>query len=309
MSVDLIYKLNGDIDEGINVYDLSPILLSFGRLITEAHKTLYPETKEIAVNIKPFSKGSFEINLLVFAQDHIQDLLAFLSSDTGKLIAGTLTYLGFVQSTSGISVLQLISWLKGKAKRIERLDSGEVRYYSDDNTSITVSKEVSNLYQNCTIQQNIYNGVGKPLEIEGVSSVESYIKQNEATTKVVYSKEIVPAIKDYATSQLPTENEESPVDNIRRIWVHPKRISVEGEKNNWSFRTGQSDILTANVSDEKFLAGIKDCSIRLSQQDRLLVEVHEKQSIKDGEITSSNEIVKVVDYEKAPQSREFKFDD
>ncbi len=61
--VDLIYKLNGDIEDGIDVFEFAPFLLSFGQLINEAHKTLYPDEPEIAVNIKPIEKGSFEVNI------------------------------------------------------------------------------------------------------------------------------------------------------------------------------------------------------------------------------------------------------
>lgn len=67
--VNLIYKLSGQgIEDGIDVFELSPILLSFGKMITEAHRVVYPDHREIAVNIKPFQKGSFEIDILMFAK-------------------------------------------------------------------------------------------------------------------------------------------------------------------------------------------------------------------------------------------------
>ena len=78
--VDLIYKFNGNIENGIDVFELSPILLSFGKLINEAHKTLFPEEPEIAINIKPFEKGSFEISIWMFAKDVMQRILNYITS-------------------------------------------------------------------------------------------------------------------------------------------------------------------------------------------------------------------------------------
>jgi len=306
--VDLIYKLNGDIEEGINVFELSPILLSFGKLINEAHNILYPDDKEVAVNIKPFQKGSFEINILMFPKDHVQQLINFVNSDRGKNITAVLTYLGFISQFSGVTLIQVISYLKGKLKRVEPLDSGEYRYYSDDTSSIVVTKEVNALYQNCHIQQTIYNGFAKPLELNNVESIESFIKNDEEKTKVVYNKEIVPSIKAYSAAEMPINEQEESVENVRTIWVQPKRVSVEGEKNSWSFRTGPDNIMTANICDDSFLEKIKDGSIRLSHTDRLLVEVTEKQNIRGINVTISNDITKVKKYVKGPEQEELKFD-
>src|SRR4030042_4849898 len=79
--IDLIYKLNGKIDEGINVFELSPILLSVGTLIKEAHRTLYPDDREVAINIKPFERGSFEIDILMFAKTTLDQFLDFFKTE------------------------------------------------------------------------------------------------------------------------------------------------------------------------------------------------------------------------------------
>lgn len=88
------------------------------------------------------------------------------------------------------------------------------------------------------------------------------------------------------------------IENIRTIWVQPKRVGVEGKKNSWSFRMGPDNIMTANICDDSFLEKIKDGSIRLSHTDRLLVEVTEKQNIRGMNVTISNDITKVKKYVK-----------
>ena len=112
--VDLIYKLNGDIEDGIDVFELAPFLLSFGKLINEAHRTLYPNEPEIAVNVKPFEKGSFEVNIWVYAKDVIQQLLTYINNDTGKNIKDVLVNLGLITGISGINLLKIITFLKRK---------------------------------------------------------------------------------------------------------------------------------------------------------------------------------------------------
>ena len=64
--VDLIYKLNGDFENGIDVFELSPVLLSLGQLITESQKTLYPDRLPLVVNIRPFKEGGIaDVSLVI----------------------------------------------------------------------------------------------------------------------------------------------------------------------------------------------------------------------------------------------------
>jgi len=309
--IDLIYKLNGNIDEGISVYELSPILLSIGKLINEAHRVLYPSDREVAINIKPFGKGSFEINILMFAKDFIQQALDFLNTDTGKNITLTLAYLGYISQFVGIkiSLIGLISSLKGKKiESIEPLKSGELRFNSDDKTSVTVANEVGNLYLNCNIHQYIGSAVVKPLEIPEVISVESFIKHDEEATKVIYKKDIVESIKEYSAQELPTNEPEEVTENKRTIWVHPIKANLEGGTKSWSFRVGKEETLTANITDEIFLGQIKNGDIRLANADRLRVEMVTKQVVKGPNISTINEITKVEEYVMEQQQPKIDFD-
>lgn len=306
-TVDLIYKLTGDIEEGIDVFELSPILLSFGKLINEAHRTIYPNNPEIAVKVRPFQKGSFEINIIMFAKSSVQQLISFLKSDSGKDILVVLGFLGLSSTVSGINLLKLIYLLKGKLQSVKPLESGEFNYYSDDNSFINVPKEVHALYQNCQIQQTIYNSVARPLELEGVKSVESFVKNKEETTKVSYDMEMVKPIKDYSQSQIPTEEKVKTTETIRKVWIQPKRVSLEGEKNSWSFRIGDY-VFTANLSDQDFLEKIKEGTIRLAQKDRFYVELLERQQFKVSGIITTHEVIKVIEYIRAEEIEQGKLD-
>lgn len=303
-SVDLIYKLNGNMDEGINVNDLSPFLLSLGQLISEAHRTLHPNNKDISVNIKPFQKGSFEINLLVYPQQ----IMSFLSNGQGKDIKDALEIVGIITGISGFTLLEVIRRLKGKCKSIQPLESGEFRYESDDNTALTVDSRVHSLFQNCNIHNHIYNGIAKPLEVSGVTSAESYLKDDEEKTKVVYENDIVQPIKTYAKSEIVGVDIEQLTESTRVMYVHPKRLSVEGDRDHWSFRIGKDYIITATILDKDFLNKIKRGAIRLSRSDELKVLVIERQVRKDNDISISWDIIEVQDYKAGPEQTEIEYE-
>ncbi len=307
--VDLIYKLNGNIENGIDVFELSPILLAFGKLINEAHKTLYPDEPEIAINIKPIEKGSFELSIWLFARDIIHNLINYINSDVGKKIIEVLVALGLIAEISGINLLKVISFFKGKKlETIEPLKTGEYKYTANDNSSITVPKKVHTLYQNYHIQQTIYNGIGKSLELNDVNSVDSYIKNEERTTKVRLERELVPAIKAYSASQIPLSGDDKIIENLRTLWVHPIRANLEGGSRSWSFRIGPETTLIANISDDIFLREIESGKIRLAQVDQLHVELLEKQIIRGQNISTSYEIIKIKEYIKGAEQEGFKFD-
>jgi len=307
--VDLIFKLNGKIDDGIAVFELSPILLSVGTLVKEAHKTLYPNDRDLSISIKPFEKGSFDINILLSAKSVLDQFLDFFNSETGRNITAVLTYIGLISQYSGaniVNLIQVISFIKGKLKFSAPLESGEVKYIAEDNTSIIVPGEVHTLYNNCNIQQHFYTAIGRPLENPDVDSLDTFLKNKEKETMVSLDKNIAPSIKAYSTQQ-PILSPEELIENKRDIWVRPKRVSLEGEKDHWSFRIGEKTIITAKITDENFLEKIREGSIRLSNIDRLLVELVEKQTVKEGTLSTSNEITKVKEYKKAPEQDSLEF--
>lgn len=214
-------------------------------------------------------------------------------------------WIGLIGGTTGIvggSLIGLIKILKGKAKSVEKLKSGEYRYTAENNIAITVHQNIHKLYQNTTIQQSMQQSIAKPLELSGVDKLESYVKNEQEKTKVTLDKGIVEPIQKYSEITL-SEEEIDTIENTRTLIVHPKRISLEGEKHSWSFRVGGSkEIITANILDEFFLENVKDGHIRLAHSDKLMVEVIEKQIIKgDTSVTMTFDIVKVKEYDKAPE--------
>lgn len=301
--VNLIIKLEGPaIEEGLNLFDLAPSLLAIGTIITEANKTINPEGKEIAINIKPFEKGSFIVDLFLFAKTNFNQLLDFVSSDNTIQIKSLLEWIGLIAKVggAGVGLIHLVKFLKGKPKNVEKLSSGDIRYTNKNGQNFTVNGRVKKLYNNCVIQNNTYNGIGKLLELEGIDEINTFIKDDEKLSDTI-KKADVEALKNF--SEIIGE-EKIISESESEIYLRFKRGSFDGDGTRWSFRTGNknSDVIIAVIKDEAFLQKVKSGEIRPNHKDTLKVILKAKQKMKnDGEISISHEIMKVLDYKEAPK--------
>jgi len=117
--INLIYKLEGNFKEGLNVNDLAPLLLNFAELIRNSNDILKITDREIAVNIKPIKKGSFWIDIGIFAKNNAQQILDGISKEQIDKIESLLRIVGMVgvgATTATGSLLWLIKKIKDKPK-------------------------------------------------------------------------------------------------------------------------------------------------------------------------------------------------
>jgi hypothetical protein len=315
--LNLIYKLNGDFADGVDIFELSPVLLSIGQIILESQKTILPDKEPVSINVKPFRNGSFEIEIVMFAKSHFQQVLTFIRSQTGKDIAEVLGYIGLISVAGSATIaaptmtlIKLIKWLKGKPKSVEKEKSGKFKYIDNSDNSVSVPIQVHALYQNINIQQTIYNGIAKPLESEKVKNIECCIK-NAEETKTLIEKDIIEPIKQYSVGEIPSsekiiESETSPI----KMWVHPHRGSYEGESNSWSFRIvgSNENIKIDTIEDIGFLESIKSDRYRPSHNDRWQVEIIEKQKIQGKKEFFSRKIIKIHDVIKSEEQLSINFE-
>ena len=300
--VNLIIKLEGPaIEEGLNLFDLVPSLIAIGKVITESNKIVNPEGREIAINIKPFEKGSFIIDLYLFAQTNFNQILSFISSDYAEQIKTLLEWIGLTVAIGGgrKGLIQLIKFLKDKPKNVEKLSSGDIRYTNKNGQSFTTNEKVNKLYNNCVIQNNTYQGFGKLLQQKGIDEINTYIKDDIKSLETI-KKEDVEALKNYSE----ISGEENIINESESvIYLKFKRGSFDGDGNNWSFRIGNKDkdIIVAAVKDDIFLKKVKSGEIRPNHKDTFEVILKTKQKMKNEELITSYEIMKVLKYTEAPK--------
>jgi len=298
--LDLIYKFEGSVvDKGINVFELAPILLSLGYLIKEGHNTLNPTGREISINVKPFEKGSFVVDILLFATNHSQQILDFVDGADVAIsqVKETLEWIGLISAPSGVTLLELIRRLKEPPKTVEQIAPNEYRYTGGNNISITVNGNVNKLYQNPVIQQNLPRAYEDLFEKTGVDVVRSYLKDKSNETEVLVTKEDSSAFAAYANADLTLTSEFDETEFTASL--NPKRGSYEGEGRNWSFRFGGSpdSVITATVKDRVFLDKIERGEIKLHYRDLLKARLRMRQEIRDQQVSSAiYEILEVTEY-------------
>jgi hypothetical protein len=299
--IDLVYRLDGSLRE-IDVFRLAPALQGIGELIQAAHLELNTE-HEVGVNVKPFGKGSFVVEISLYVQTHFS-LLA-----VGALVASTaisntthvLEAIGMIKSKTE-SLIGAIKKLRGKPERVEQVGPSEYRYESTS-SSVTVSGDVHNLFQNATIHAAAVYVFAKPVEQSGVTGIETYLRQQEERTKVVISREDAEAFENFSSSEIPNPLPiEEMVSDPTPYYLKPKRVSLEGEPNNWSFRYGQNQTMTIDIiRDDKFLDDVRKDVYRLTADDLIVAEVIHKQKIRGTQFIGDprNELLRVTEYRPA----------
>lgn len=309
--VDLIYKFNGreeTIKNGLDVFELAPMLLSVGELVKQGNKILFPNSRDITVNVKPFTQGSFIVDILIFASSRFQALLDYVNSDTVKQIKELLEWVGILGST-GISVFGLIKFLKGKPKSVEQSEGDQFKYYDQDDNLIIVPKEIHMLFQSGVIQKVFYNSFGRPLEITGISHIETYLS-SDPSVKAKFSKPEAEFLKNYAQSEIPVVSPDEIIESRLTTYLVPKRGSFSGDGNKWSFYLGEATI-TANIKDEAFLKKCDEGEIKPHFKDVLHVELFQKIKKLNGQLdpgSISFEVTKVLEYQAGMANKQTSFE-
>lgn len=299
----LVYKLDGELNE-INVFQLAPTLLALGELIRESNNSIFPEGREIGVNVKPFRQGSFIVDFTLASPDNLHKLIEFLKPHTLEQLKTLLECIGLVVggTTAGtVGVIRAIRKLKGRPQLVEPAAPGEVRYTSKDGTSFTVKQEVHVLLSNPNIVQNVFNIYAPMLENPGISDIKTFMNGEEKGTEVSVKADEVGPMREFAEAvKEASESETTKEVTTTGVLLNPKRGAFEDDPKDWSFRRG-GEIITATIKDREFLAKYAAGVIRLNSSDLLTVELLERQKLKGTIVQKpSYEIIKVTDYKKGP---------
>lgn len=297
--INFVYKLDGDVEQ-VDVFQLAPTLLALGELIQDSNRELNPNGREIAVNVKPFRPGSFVVDLVVFAQSNLQQLFDALNSHSAEQVKNLLEWVGLITGTGGlVGVVQVIRWLKGKPQTIEEVGRGEVRYTNADGATLTVGKNVHQLFSNSRITHNVYNVYGAPMEKQpAITDVKTYLEGNE-NSQVSVPRSEISALKEWADTPSLSAPEDKTNDKVLEgIYLNPKRGAFGGDPKDWSFFRGDK-IITATIKDKEFLSRYANGEIRLNQTDLLTVTLLDRQRLAGTRVQKPiYEILKVTGYIK-----------
>lgn len=290
--INLVYTLEGDVEQ-VDVFALGPAMMALGRLIQDSTQALNPLGGRVAVRVRPFRRGSFILDVVVFAQS---------AEAQGALAAGMLAAPQLVQVLKALglavdvkeSVLSVLKKLKGKPKVVSKNADGGYQYKAGDQT-INVTGDVHTLIQNPTIIQHINGAYGAPLFDGQIESIRSHLAGDDPSKAV----QVVRADAEGMRSAVAPEDVAARLStNATVVLLIPKRVAVDGDRRNWSFRRSSSDraVINATIRDDEFLAKVASGEVRFGSGDIVRVELLETQRVVGNKLTSTYEILRVLEY-------------
>jgi hypothetical protein len=297
---DLIYKLDDvDANEGVDIFDIAPILMSFGDLIRSANKVLGGE-QEIEVKVKPFREGSWITEFIIYGKDVGNVLINPYVVGTEALLG----WLGITPQKAVKGVAGVVRFTKGKVSNFTKSADGKTATYkNDDGESLEVSIAEHRLVQSPVIQANYYESVIVPLDkFPSANAVSIGLEDQEFEKFTAADK---PFFKEYLNTELLEDVDEN-ISTLQGVYLKPKRGPYSGNEQDYSFIMGENNVLwPVTIEDESFLGKLKSGDIRPYSQDVLKVNLRltQKRDSTNKVLTSYSitEVLEYIQYEKPHQ--------
>lgn len=273
-------------EHSIDINDLAPALMSLNDLIKEASFIANEDTASVSVKVRATAPGSFQILIQAIQSPASQSVIKALNSPETIALATLMTFLGVGGLKDGL--IWLVMRLKGKQpEKVAEVNSDEVEIETKEGT-LRIGKLVWQFYNSRQIRKSVY-GVLKPLEKPGVEEVEFIDSQNHVT---VVEKE------DAKYFIPPEENQEKLLELApRETYVNVVHMWFKGG-HKWKFSEGGASEWTAEITDANFINKLTAGDVSIRAHDFLKVRVKQIQFIKGSDITSTYEIIEVLEHKK-----------
>ena len=187
------YNGSGLEDHRIPISDLAPSLLALSTTFQEIQSIVNPEEPTLSLDIVANEKGSFNVDLILAnGADLFTKVIDFLNSDLSNAIANLTNYVNIFIGTIGLTKALADSKIKDKSEP----KNGFIKITLDDETEITIPKDVLASYLNVEVRKGIKESI-KPLEKDGIDDISFYHDKDQKTSivKKEYQMFDVPSIK------------------------------------------------------------------------------------------------------------------
>ena len=267
------------------VRELAPALLALGDLFAEASEMVYPEGGPVGLSIKATEQASFDVHLILEAENLWEQFVHLLSGDEITALANLKTLI--LGGTAGL----FVTLRKMRNRRIEREEEsatpGQVKVTLDDGTSIEMPPDVARMVRRITIRRKVRDVVA-PLARPGVEEVR-FAESPTQTPELVVRKDDLDAYEAAAT-----EEGDILLDEEREMFVQIAAVSFEGRK--WRLSDGTTTFW-ASIEDEAFLADVETRREAFAKGDmlRCLVRVVQMRRPKGG-LKTEHHVVRVVQH-------------
>lgn len=280
MSLQLKYRGPAVDDGTMDVYEVASNMVAFSNYVVAAAHEVYGADAKVTADVKTFTHGSFETDLLF----HIVGVAGVLLGPQPDL--STLL-------TLAREALSLFLHLGGEAPKRATVIEQSVHVENRDGEVVTVNIGALNLYLNPTAGGAVGRFIGEALAKDGVDSVE--IHGQGMPIARVPAKD-APFYRQVDTSRAVTDT------------VVPLSLQIEqpGFRENlkWRFSDGESSF-AATIEDMDFVSRV-DNGEPFRKGDVLRCDVRIVQTrTATGELRTSRTVVRVTEHEKAAGQANF----
>lgn len=264
---------------------LAPALLALSEAIEEANLVLNGGKAKAHLKVNAsFKSGCFgiELSTLVSIYDQTKSLFSGIELADAKTI---LEWIGLLSGATGagISVFGFIKWVKGRSiTKVEPIfETNTCKVFVNDE-HIIVENEVITLYRNVKFRESLL-GVFSPLKEDGINEFAVTNSLNDQKFSVIYKDDV----KDFEIK------EKEDVLSDRTYETNLQIIGLSFQENNkWKFSDGNA-VFHASILDEEFIKDINTSTLNFSKGDVILADVRQVQTVKNGQMKSEYEIIKV----------------
>lgn len=293
------YDGDGRDAHSMDVQELGPALMSFGRLVREANAQLNGKRATVKVLVQSdFEHKCFNINFEV-VQGILSQVATLLQSEEIKTARQILVDLGIITGSSGLGLLGFLRWKRGR-KVTEVRDSdkqGVVIVQIGDGNVADVNRDALELSRNQKVRKAV-EGALAPLGTDDISSISFKENENEvARFNSSDAKEIVASFELADLSASEAEGDDEP-DTIT-AWLRVYSPVFDERAENWRFFYGDHPI----YADVKETSIAKDADrggsfVNDLYKVRMQVTQH---FTKGGALRPEYKIIEVIDFRPAPQ--------
>ncbi|QCI65614.1 hypothetical protein [Phreatobacter stygius] len=290
----------------MDVRQLAPALLAFGRVVETANRALNGPDNPVKVEAVATKIGSFEV-LIDVVLPYWEQLRGLLISQDVDGALKLVQALGLVGSAGG-GLIFLLRRLKGRPiTSASRTSDGNVtiRFPGDDGgeTSLVVPAEVLRVYQEFAVQREL-KVLLDTLASEDVDTI-TFIprdkkKDEEAPAPVQLTK------ADRAIVQPIEPPSETVVETTQRMALSIRSLAFT-EGNKWRLFDGQN-VITATIDDKGFLDQVDRSLARFAKGDVLICQVRTVQKQTPEGLKTEHTVLQVIEHRPAPTQMAIAFD-
>jgi len=287
-------------EHSIDVEELAPALVAFGRLIREANAQLNGKKAKVKVLVtSDFEHKCFHISFEVI-QNILHQIATFLQTEDVKTARQILVDLGIIGGSGGLGLFGFLRWKKGqKIKEIKDSDQkGIVIVQMGDGNVANVSQEAIELSQSPKIRKAL-EGTLAPLGSSGVNKISFRENGKElAAYDENDAKEIVASFDIPELTKGPELKEDEPDTVTAWLRVYSPVYDVKAE--NWRFLYGDhpiyADISKTSIAEEAIRRG--GALVNDLYKVKMEVTQHLTES---GQVRLEYKIIDVLDFRPTPQ--------